>query len=147
MVHIVLGNGLLPDSTKPLHEPMLIYHQRCSVAFTWIGQDLTESVFMLNRNREIVNHWPWQSVGHHWLMKWLVDYSMRSHTLNNGNLVPQNAKLSREELHCKTSKLIECVKTSWHGKLSASQAFVRENLRQRVSNAELWFFGLIWASC
>ena len=27
------GNGLLPDGTKPLPEPMLIYHQRGSVAY------------------------------------------------------------------------------------------------------------------
>ena len=26
-VNIGSGNGLLPDSTKPLPEPMLIYHQ------------------------------------------------------------------------------------------------------------------------
>ena len=26
---------LLPDGTKPLSEPMLTYHQRCSAAFTW----------------------------------------------------------------------------------------------------------------
>ena len=29
------GNGLLPDSTKPLHEPMLIYHHWGPKAFTW----------------------------------------------------------------------------------------------------------------
>ena len=33
-VNIGSGNGLLPDGTKPLPEPMLSYHQRCSVAFT-----------------------------------------------------------------------------------------------------------------
>ena len=33
-VNIDSGNGLLPDSTKPLPEPMLIHYQRCSVAFT-----------------------------------------------------------------------------------------------------------------
>ena len=27
------GNGLVPDGTKPLPEPMLTYHQTCSVAF------------------------------------------------------------------------------------------------------------------
>ena len=27
------GNGLLPDGTKPLPEPMLIYHQQGPVAF------------------------------------------------------------------------------------------------------------------
>ena len=35
-VNIGPGNGLLlPDSTKPLPEPMLTYHERCSVAFRW----------------------------------------------------------------------------------------------------------------
>ena len=34
-VNIGTGNGLLPDDTKPLPEPMLTYNQRCSVAFTW----------------------------------------------------------------------------------------------------------------
>ena len=29
------GNGLLPDATEPLPEPMLTKHQLCSVAFTW----------------------------------------------------------------------------------------------------------------
>ena len=29
------SNGLLPDGTKPLPEPVLTYYQRCSVAFTW----------------------------------------------------------------------------------------------------------------
>ena len=28
------GNGLLPDGTKSLPEPMLTNHERCSVAFT-----------------------------------------------------------------------------------------------------------------
>ena len=27
LVNIGLGNGLLPDGTKPLPEPMLTYHQ------------------------------------------------------------------------------------------------------------------------
>ena len=36
------GNGLLPDGTKPLPEPMLTYHQRGSVAFFWeqVSQEL-----------------------------------------------------------------------------------------------------------
>ena len=28
--------AIMPDGTKPLPEPMLIYHQRCSVAFSWM---------------------------------------------------------------------------------------------------------------
>ena len=33
LVNIGSGNGLMPDGTKPSPEPMLIYHQRYSVAF------------------------------------------------------------------------------------------------------------------
>ena len=32
-VKIGSGNGLLPYGTKPLPEPMLMYHQMCNVAF------------------------------------------------------------------------------------------------------------------
>ena len=35
LVNIGSGNGLLPEGTKPLTEPVLTYHQGCSVAFTW----------------------------------------------------------------------------------------------------------------
>ena len=31
------GNGLLPDGTKPLPEPMLTYHQKGSMAFSFVG--------------------------------------------------------------------------------------------------------------
>ena len=34
-LNIGSGNGLVPDSTKLLPEPILIYHWWCSVAFTW----------------------------------------------------------------------------------------------------------------
>ena len=34
-VNIGSGNGLMPDGTKPLPEPMLTYHQLGRVAFTW----------------------------------------------------------------------------------------------------------------
>ena len=34
-VNIGLGNGLLPDGTKPLPEPMLAYHQWGPKTFTW----------------------------------------------------------------------------------------------------------------
>ena len=33
-VNIASGIGLMSDSTKPLPEPMLTYHQKCSLAFT-----------------------------------------------------------------------------------------------------------------
>ena len=35
LVNTGSGNGLLPDGTKPLPEPMLTYHQQGSVAFIW----------------------------------------------------------------------------------------------------------------
>ena len=35
LVNIGLSNGLLPDGTKPLPEPILIYHQWERVTFTW----------------------------------------------------------------------------------------------------------------
>ena len=34
-VNIGSGNGLLPDGTKPLPEPMLTYHQKGWVTFIW----------------------------------------------------------------------------------------------------------------
>ena len=34
-VNIGSGNGLVPDGTKPLPEPMLTYHQWGPVTFTW----------------------------------------------------------------------------------------------------------------
>ena len=34
-VNIGSGNGLLPDGTKPLPEPMLTYHQEGPVTFIW----------------------------------------------------------------------------------------------------------------
>ena len=35
LVNTGLGNGLLPDGTKPLPEPMLTYHQCGTVTITW----------------------------------------------------------------------------------------------------------------
>ena len=35
-VNIGSGNGLLPEGTKPLPEPMLIYHQWGPLAFIWV---------------------------------------------------------------------------------------------------------------
>ena len=34
-VNIGSGNGLLPDCTKPLSEPMLSYHQWCPLTIAW----------------------------------------------------------------------------------------------------------------
>ena len=46
LVNIGSGNGLLPDGTKPLPEPMSIFHQRSFVAFMFnefkgTAQDIT----------------------------------------------------------------------------------------------------------
>ena len=35
MGNIGSGNGVLPDSTKPLPEPLLIYHQGGPVTIAW----------------------------------------------------------------------------------------------------------------
>ena len=35
VVNICSSNGLLPDGTKPLPEPMLAYHQLGQVTFIW----------------------------------------------------------------------------------------------------------------
>ena len=45
LVNIGLGNGLLPDGTKPLPEPILIYHQWERVAFTW-GQFHRNDIYL-----------------------------------------------------------------------------------------------------
>ena len=45
-VNIGSGNGLLLDGIKPLHEPMLTYHQLSFVAFT--PEQFTSSVHQLN---------------------------------------------------------------------------------------------------
>ena len=34
-IKIGSGNGLLPEGSKPLPKPVLTYHQRCALAFTW----------------------------------------------------------------------------------------------------------------
>ena len=44
LVNIGLGNGLLPDGTKPFPEPILIYHQWERMAFTW-GQFHRNDIF------------------------------------------------------------------------------------------------------
>ena len=45
LVNIGLGNGLFPDGTKPLPEPILIYHQWECVAFTW-GQFHRNDIYL-----------------------------------------------------------------------------------------------------
>ena len=44
LVNIGSGSGLLPGGTKPSPKPMLTYHQRCSVAFTW--EQISQEVLM-----------------------------------------------------------------------------------------------------
>ena len=45
LVNIGLGNGLLPDGTKPLPEPVLINHQWERLAFTW-GQFHSNDIYL-----------------------------------------------------------------------------------------------------
>ena len=49
-VNIGSGNGLLPDGTKPLPEPMLTYHQYGPVSF-FLSEDL------IKRSSEGTNQW------------------------------------------------------------------------------------------
>ena len=55
-VNIGSGNGLLPDGTKPLPEPVLTYHQSGPVAFTW-GQFHMKllNIFNLDTSLKIIN--------------------------------------------------------------------------------------------
>ena len=84
LVNIGLGNGLVPDGTKPLPQPRLTYHQWGLLAFSW-GQ------FHRNccRYHSLQCIWKlhfWKSyyitlgpmslcvsgMYHHWFSKWLV---------------------------------------------------------------------------
>ena len=57
-----LSNGLLPDGTKPLPEPMLTCHQRCFGAFTgeqchekdsWIIHNMCSEIILLKLLRHV----------------------------------------------------------------------------------------------
>ena len=52
-INISSGNGLLPDGTKPLPEPMLTHHQRGSVAFF-------KEQFRWNCSRRQFKKWVWK---------------------------------------------------------------------------------------
>ena len=41
-VNIGLGNGLLPDGTKPLPEPMLTDHQSSDIHMRAVSQEMSE---------------------------------------------------------------------------------------------------------
>ena len=43
-VNIGSGNGLLPDGTKSLPEPMLIYHQSIGIHLSTILQEIHQSL-------------------------------------------------------------------------------------------------------
>ena len=45
-VNIGSGNGLLPEGTKPLPEPMLTSHQSCCVAFTWEQMNFSRIMYL-----------------------------------------------------------------------------------------------------
>ena len=67
-INIGSGNGLLPDGTKPLPEPMLTYHQWGPVTITW-GQFPVTIKFhsYLPGDNELI-HW----------MSWLTYQMVRS---------------------------------------------------------------------
>ena len=47
--HLDSGEGFLPDGTKPLHEPMLTYHQRLDHTRT-ISQEVLMNVIQTYNN-------------------------------------------------------------------------------------------------
>ena len=55
-VNIGSGNGLLPDGTKPLPEPMLTYHQLGRVAFTWWQYSLEMLTVSLTKRGLKITH-------------------------------------------------------------------------------------------
>ena len=64
-VNIGSGNGLVPDGTKPLPEPMLTNHQHCLVAFTWRqfhrkGEKYILLIWILNKITEWVVSGDWR---------------------------------------------------------------------------------------
>ena len=54
VIHITSCNGLLPDGTKPLHEPMLTSQQWGPVAFTW--DNFTSSAQATGLDKELENY-------------------------------------------------------------------------------------------
>ena len=76
-VNIGSGNGLLPDGTKPLPEPMLTYHQSGQVAFIF-KCNFTRATSAINRwnwlenypvceivFEEVIDHRSWVKMIHH----------------------------------------------------------------------------------
>ena len=78
-VNIGSGNGLLPYGTKPLPEPMLTYHQRCSLAFTW-EQSHAQVLMNLIHNMcseiacsKLLPHLPGTNELTHWILHKMTD--------------------------------------------------------------------------
>ena len=74
VVNIGSGNGLLPQGTRPLPEPMLTYHQWDPVSFTWV-----QFHRKCSRNVSLIWVWKWlnttasvkgQWVNDHHILKW-----------------------------------------------------------------------------
>ena len=86
VVNIGSGNGLLPQGTRPLPEPMLTYHQWDPVSFTWVQFHRKCSGYV-----SLIWVWKWlntaasvkgQSVKYHHMLKckddhWLLDHHWR----------------------------------------------------------------------
>ena len=103
LVHIGSGNGLLPDGTKPLPEPMLTNHQWTLVAlindeyhinaqdfYLWykFGKYSFKLHMHLLRANELT-HWPLvtpygdKDLGQLWLRQWLVAWWHQAITWTN----------------------------------------------------------------
>ena len=117
-VNISSGNGLLPDGTKPLPEPMLNHHQKGGVTFIWgqfhkilqvsitkIGLKITQLKFLLKSPREqwvknIFNQWPlgWWSL---WFKQMLIGVCLHNDVLHTmlGLSVPTTG-LATVHQHC-----------------------------------------------
>ena len=84
-VNIDSGNGLLPDGTKPLPEPILTSHEWGSMAFTWeqFSQWLPKQLFGKMSLKiilsELLPYFPWTNelnASHHPTKDWWCNHNM-----------------------------------------------------------------------
>ena len=86
LVHIGSGNGLVLDGTKPLPEPMLIYHQRDSGALTWVQFRRKCSIHIISLKNTIEKSLLWLS-GANELMSIYYPKELRPYIFNNNRKV------------------------------------------------------------
>ena len=85
-VNIGSGNGLEPDGTKPIPEPMLTYHQWDLLAFTW-------GKFHQKCSRYLSLIWVWKLLIHYYdhISQWpmsQLDISLNSYTIITSKVIP-----------------------------------------------------------